>query len=97
MESVIIYRKVLFDCITNLYRFHILYDVYTMTIIDINTGKEKELEYFDCTICNCKFSEQEGGLQRGLLGMLVVSFCPTCFAGLLDMAEYFRGDDGKEE
>tara|TARA_B100000287_G_scaffold64607_1_gene56097 strand:+ start:2669 stop:2875 length:207 start_codon:yes stop_codon:yes gene_type:complete len=66
-------------------------------IINLKTGQEKKLEYFKCSICNCKFSEQEGGLQRGLIGMLVVSFCPTCFSGLLDMADYFRGTDEKEE
>mgnify|MGYP001436501768 FL=1 len=52
---------------------------------------------FDCTICNCKFSEQEGGLQRGVIGMISISFCPTCFSGVLDMADYFRGTDEEEE
>ena len=66
-------------------------------IIDINTGKETELEYFKCSLCNCKFSEQEGGLQGGVIGMLTVYFCPTCFSGLLDMADFFRGTDEEEE
>ena len=52
---------------------------------------------YDCTICDCKFTEQEGGLQRGVIGMLPVSFCPTCFSGIMDMAEYFRGYNGEEE
>ena len=66
-------------------------------IIDLKTGKEKQLEYFNCSICDCKFSEQEGGLQKGLIGMIIVSFCPTCFSGILDMANYFRGIDEEEE
>tara|TARA_R100000808_G_scaffold24721_1_gene57862 strand:+ start:6373 stop:6591 length:219 start_codon:yes stop_codon:yes gene_type:complete len=68
-------------------------------ILDINTGKEKETEYFNCSLCNCKFSEEEGGLIKGLIGIMLVFFCPTCFSGLLDMADYFRGrnDDEEEE
>ena len=66
-------------------------------IINLHTGKEKELLMFDCTICNCKFSEQEGGLQRGVIGMIPISFCPTCFSGIMDMADYFRGTDEEEE
>ena len=66
-------------------------------ILNIKTGKETELEYFKCTVCDCKFSEQEGGLQGGVIGMIVVYFCPTCFSGLLDMADYFRGKNEEEE
>ena len=51
---------------------------------------------FDSTICDCKFTEQEGGLQRGVIGMLPVSFCPTCFSGIMDMAEYFKDKDNNE-
>ena len=66
-------------------------------IINIHTGKEKQLQIFECTICNCKFSEQEGGLQRGVIGMIPISFCPTCFSGIMEMADYFRGTDEEEE
>lgn len=66
-------------------------------IINIHTGKEKQLQMFDCTICKCKFSEQEGGLQRGVIGMIPISFCPTCFSGIMEMADYFRGTNEKEE
>ena len=66
-------------------------------IVNIHTGKEKELLYFDCNICLCKFSEQEGGLQQGVIGMIPISFCPTCFSGIMDMADYFRGTDEEEE
>ena len=66
-------------------------------ILNIKTGKEKKLKYFKCSICDCKYSEQEGGLQGGLIGLIIVLFCPTCFSGLLDMADYFKGRDEEEE
>jgi len=66
-------------------------------IINLHTGKERVIERFDCTICQCKFTEEEGGLQQGVIGMLPISFCPTCFSGILEMADYFRGDYGQEE
>ena len=65
-------------------------------VLNINTGKERVIPTFKCTICDCKFTEDEGGLQRGVIGMLPVSFCPTCFSGIMDMAEYFRNKDNKE-
>ena len=65
-------------------------------VLNINTGKERVIPTFKCTICDCKFTEDEGGLQRGVIGMLPVSFCPTCFSGIMDMAEYFRDKDNKE-
>ena len=37
-----------------------------------------------CTICQCDFTDDEGGVQ-GYLGILPVAFCPTCFAGLCDL------------
>ena len=39
-----------------------------------------------CTICNCTFTEDEGGTS-GDLGMLPVSFCPSCFSGLCEMID----------
>ena len=66
-------------------------------IINIHTGEEKQIQMFECTICDCKFSEQEGGLQRGVIGMIPISFCPTCFSGIMEMADYFRGKDEEEE
>ena len=66
-------------------------------IINIHTGKEKQLMMFDCTICKCKFSEQAGGLQRGVIGIIPISFCPTCFSGIMEMADYFRGTNEEEE
>ena len=37
-----------------------------------------------CNVCQCDFTDDEGGIQ-GYLGILPVAFCPTCFAGLCDM------------
>ena len=65
-------------------------------VLNINTGKERVIPTFKCTVCDCKFTEDEGGLQIGVIGILPVSFCPTCFSGIMDMAEYFRDKDNKE-
>jgi hypothetical protein len=55
-----------------------------------NKGEEM-IEGFDhvgtdhqCNVCQCDFTDDEGGVQ-GYLGILPVAFCPTCFAGLCDM------------
>lgn len=43
-----------------------------------------------CTVCDGPFDpETEGGIT-GYLGMLPVSFCPTCRAGLYDLHEQLR-------
>lgn len=39
-----------------------------------------------CNVCQCDFTDDEGGIQ-GYLGILPVAFCPTCFAGICDMVE----------
>ena len=43
-----------------------------------------------CNVCQCDFTDDEGGIQ-GYLGILPVAFCPTCFAGLCDMVEQLDG------
>jgi hypothetical protein len=43
-----------------------------------------------CNVCQCDFTDDEGGIQ-GYLGILPVAFCPTCFAGLCDMVEQLNG------
>ena len=61
-------------------------------IININTGEvviPPEEIHHTCSICDSKFSESEGGMNNGLIGILPVSFCPTCFNGILEMAYYF--------
>jgi hypothetical protein len=39
-----------------------------------------------CNVCSCDYTDDEGGIQ-GYLGILPVSFCPTCYAGIVDMVE----------
>jgi hypothetical protein len=39
-----------------------------------------------CSICQCEFTEEEGG-SEGYIGILPVSFCPTCLNGIYDMVE----------
>ena len=65
----------------------------TTTIININSGNTYETIHHVCSICECTFSEDEGGLQRGNIGILPVSFCPTCFSGLFSMLDYIRGGE----
>tara|TARA_R100000231_G_scaffold122114_1_gene92278 strand:+ start:273 stop:497 length:225 start_codon:yes stop_codon:yes gene_type:complete len=70
-------------------------------IIDIHTGTELEYpqKIFNvCSICECTFCHKdEGGLIGGMIGMLPVSFCPTCLSGVLDMARQMLGiEDGQE-
>ena len=65
-----------------------------MKVININTRREKEITTFKCTICSCNFCEDEGVVQRGAIGMIAVSFCPTCLAGLFSMVDYLKGYEG---
>ena len=68
-------------------------------IININTGEvvipPEEIEY-TCSICDCSFTESEGGVNKGYIGMLPVSFCPTCLTGIMEMARYFYDLDNKK-
>jgi hypothetical protein len=52
-----------------------------MSVLDNQVNK--------CTICSCEFTDDEGGVV-GDFGMLPVSFCPTCFTCMLDMADQFK-------
>ena len=45
-----------------------------------------------CTICQCDFSDDEGG-TLGYLGVLPVAFCPPCFSGLCDMIDQTNEDE----
>jgi len=38
----------------------------------------------ECSICQCDFTDDEGGIQ-GYIGILPVAFCPTCYSGICDM------------
>jgi len=59
-------------------------------VINIHTGEERTIETFDCTICNDKFSENEAGLQRGIIGSTLVSLCPICLSGMFTLTEYIN-------
>ena len=39
-----------------------------------------------CSVCQCDFTDDEGGIQ-GYLGIIPVAFCPTCYGGIFDMVE----------
>ena len=43
-----------------------------------------------CTICEGEFNPGTEGGTAGYIGILPVSFCPTCHAGIMDYAEQFR-------
>ena len=50
-----------------------------------------------CTICGGEFDlNTEGGIL-GYLGILPVSFCPTCEAGVYDMYEQHKEVDEQRE
>jgi len=43
-----------------------------------------------CSICQCDFTDDEGGIQ-GYIGIIPVAFCPTCYSGICDMVEQLDG------
>ncbi len=40
-----------------------------------------------CSICDTTFDLQGEGGTQGFLGILPVSFCPTCLTGILDLSQ----------
>ena len=42
-----------------------------------------------CSICSTNFHEEDEGGISGFVGILPVNFCPTCYAGIIDMAAQF--------
>jgi hypothetical protein len=44
----------------------------------------------ECSVCQCDFTDDEGGIQ-GYIGIIPVAFCPTCYAGICDMVEQIDG------
>jgi hypothetical protein len=52
-------------------------------------------ESHKCTVCSCDYTDDEGGVQ-GHFGILPVSFCPTCFSCMCDMASQFITDEEEE-
>ena len=43
-----------------------------------------------CNVCQCDFTDDEGGIQ-GYFGILPVAFCPTCYASMCDMVGQLDG------
>jgi len=66
-------------------------------IVNIHTGEERTIETFDCTICNDKFSENDTGLQRGIIGSTFVSLCPICFKGMINLVDFINDKTPIEE
>ena len=58
--------------------------------------QEAVVDAHQCSVCSCDYTDDEGGIQ-GNFGMLPVSFCPTCFSCMCDMAAQYIdiGDDGE--
>ena len=48
-----------------------------------------------CNVCSCDYTDDEGGVE-GHFGILPVSFCPTCFSCMCDMASQFITDEEEE-
>ena len=66
-------------------------------VINIHTGEERTIQTFDCSICNDKFSENDTGLQRGIIGSTIVSLCPICFSGIFSLVRHFNKHTQIEE
>jgi|TARA_R110000772_G_scaffold112307_1_gene216538 uncharacterized protein (DUF983 family) len=49
-------------------------------------------ESTECSICSAELHIDEGDIQ-GNFGILPVGFCVTCFACVLDMAQYYLGEE----
>lgn len=47
-------------------------------------------DHHECSVCRCEYTDDEGGTV-GYIGILPVAFCPTCFAGVIDMAQQYLG------
>ncbi len=56
----------------------------------------QEIDHYNCSVCSCEFTEDEGGID-GYFGILPVHFCPTCFSSMCDMAAQYLdiGEDGE--
>ena len=66
-------------------------------IVNIHTGEERTIQTFDCSICDDKFSENDVGLQRGIIGNTLISLCPMCFKGMMNLADYINSRTPIEE
>ena len=59
-------------------------------------ARQEAVDNHQCSVCSCDYTDDEGGIQ-GSFGMLPVSFCPTCFSCMCDMAAQYLdiGEDGE--
>ena len=48
-----------------------------------------------CNVCSCEYTDDEGGVE-GNFGMLPVTFCPTCFSCMCDMASQYMDPEEQE-
>ena len=67
-------------------------------IININTGKEREVvdNSVPCKICYRKFDPLEEGVC-GVIGQIPVLFCTICMTGIVDMVEYLKKQKKEED
>ena len=85
-------------CITAVDVLDSIEDQGTLTkIVNIHTGEERTIQTFNCSICDDKFSENEVGLQRGIIGSTIVSLCPICLKGIINLVDYISNQTSIEE
>ena len=85
-------------CITAVDVLDSIEDQGTLTkIVNIHTGEERTIQTFDCSICDDKFSENDTGLQRGIIGSTIVSLCPICLKGIINLVDYISNQTSIEE
>ena len=67
-------------------------------IININTGKEREVvdNSVPCKICDRKFDPLEEGVC-GVIGQIPVLFCTICMTGIVDMVEFLKKQKKEED
>ncbi len=67
-------------------------------IININTGKEREVvdNSVPCKICDRKFDPLEEGVC-GVIGNIPVLFCTICMTGIVDMVEFLKKQKKEED
>ena len=65
-------------------------------IININTGKEREIVTVPCKICDRNFDPEDEGIC-GVIGNIPVLFCTICMTGIVDMVEYLKKTKKEED
>ena len=67
-------------------------------IININTGKEREVvdNSVPCKICDRNFDPKEEGIC-GVIGEQPVLFCTICMTGIVDMVEYLKKEKNETD